>query len=109
MALAGTMLYVADTGNHLVRRVDLSRQLVDTVAGTGEQAREFNVPGSGRAVPLNSPWDVYGYGPYLYIAMAGMHQVWRMALETSYVAPFAGSGKEDLVDDRLSPSGSPAV
>ena len=97
-----SMLYVADTGNHLVRRVDLARQLVDTVAGTGAQAREFNIPGTGRAVPLNSPWDLYGHGPYLYIAMAGMHQVWRLALDTSYVAPFAGSGKEDLIDDLLS-------
>jgi hypothetical protein len=31
--------------------------------------------------------------------MAGMHQVWRMALDTSYVAPFAGSGQEALIDD----------
>jgi thiol-disulfide isomerase/thioredoxin/sugar lactone lactonase YvrE len=99
MALLGSLLYVADTGNHLVRRVDLRRQLVDTVAGTGEQAREFNIPGTGRGVPLNSPWDLYGDASYLYIAMAGMHQVWRMALDTSYVAPFAGSGQEGLIDD----------
>jgi thiol-disulfide isomerase/thioredoxin/sugar lactone lactonase YvrE len=99
MALLGSVLYVADTGNHLVRRVDLRRQLVDTVAGTGEQAREFNIPGTGRGVPLNSPWDLYGDASHLYIAMAGMHQVWRMALDTSYVAPFAGSGQEGLIDD----------
>jgi sugar lactone lactonase YvrE len=99
MALLGSLLYVADTGNHLVRRVDLRRQIVETVAGTGEQAREFNIPGTGRGVPLSSPWDLYGDGVYLYIAMAGMHQVWRMTLETSYVAPFAGSGQEALVDD----------
>jgi thiol-disulfide isomerase/thioredoxin len=99
MALLGSLLYVADTGNHLVRRVDLHRHMVETVAGTGAQAREFNIPGTGRGVPLNSPWDLYGDGPYLYIAMAGMHQVWRMTLDTSYVAPFAGSGQEALIDD----------
>ena len=99
MALLGSLLYVADTGNHLVRRVDLRRHIVETVAGTGEQAREFNIPGTGRGVPLNSPWDLYGDGSYLYIAMAGMHQVWRMALDTSYVEPFAGSGQEALIDD----------
>jgi thiol-disulfide isomerase/thioredoxin len=102
LALLGTMLYVADTGNHLIRGIDLQRQFVETVAGTGEQAREFNVPGTGRSVRLSSPWDLYGHGPYLYIAMAGMHQVWRLTLETSYVAPFAGSGQEELRDDQLS-------
>ena len=102
LALLGSMLYVADTGNHLIRRVDLQRRVVETVAGTGEQAREFNVPGTGRAVPLNSPWDLYAHGVDLYIAMAGMHQVWRMALATSYVVPFAGSGREELIDDVLS-------
>jgi sugar lactone lactonase YvrE len=99
MALLGSLLYVADTGNHLVRRVDLRRQTVETVAGTGAQAQEFNIPGTGRRVPLNSPWDLYGDESYLYIAMAGMHQVWRMALDTFYVEPFAGSGQEGLIDD----------
>jgi thiol-disulfide isomerase/thioredoxin/sugar lactone lactonase YvrE len=98
MALLGSLLYVADTGNHLVRRVDLHRHIVETVAGNGEQAREFNVPGTGRGVPLNSPWDLYGNGAYLYIAMAGMHQVWRMTLDTFSLAPFAGSGQEALID-----------
>ena len=99
MALHGGMLYVADTGNHLLRRIDLQRRLVQTVAGTGEKARVFNVPGIGRAVPLNSPWDVYRQGQYLYIAMAGMHQLWRMDLQTSYVEPFSGTGREDLIDE----------
>src|SRR5262249_32927397 len=35
MALAGDWLYVADTGNHVVRRIDLQNALVVTVAGTG--------------------------------------------------------------------------
>ena len=60
--LLWSLLYVADTGNHLVRRVDLRRHIVETVAGTGEQAREFNIPGTGRGVPLNSPWDLHGTG-----------------------------------------------
>jgi DNA-binding beta-propeller fold protein YncE len=99
MALQGAILYVADTGNHLLRRVDLRRQVVETMVGTGEKAREFNVPGTGRTVPLNSPWDLYGYGQYLYMAMAGMHQIWRVDLSTAYVEPFSGSGREALIDD----------
>jgi DNA-binding beta-propeller fold protein YncE/thiol-disulfide isomerase/thioredoxin len=99
LALQGGQLYVADTGNHLVRRVDLATQRVDTVAGTGVRAREFNVPGYGRAAQLNSPWDLHSQGNSLYIAMAGMHQIWRLDLETTYVEPFAGTGREALIDD----------
>jgi DNA-binding beta-propeller fold protein YncE len=98
MALLDGMLYVADTGNHLVRRVDMRHGVVDTVLGTGEKAREFNVPGTGRTVPLNSPWALYGHGSYLYIAMAGMHQLWRLHLETGYAEPFFGSSQEGLID-----------
>lgn len=99
MALHGELLYVADTGNHLLRRVDLQRRLVETIAGTGAKARDFNVPGRGRSVPLNSPWDLHRQGDYLYIAMAGMHQIWRMDLATAYLEPFSGSGREELIDE----------
>lgn len=99
MALLGSMLYVADTGNHLLRRVDLQRRVVETVLGSGEKARTFNVPGPGRTVALNSPWALYGQGAYVYIAMAGMHQLWSLELATGYAEPFAGSSREDLVDE----------
>jgi sugar lactone lactonase YvrE/thiol-disulfide isomerase/thioredoxin len=98
MALRGQRLYVADTGNHLIRRVDLSQGVVTTSAGTGEKAHEFNVPGYSRKVALNSPWALYTRDHILYIAMAGMHQLWRMDLNTAYLEPFSGSGKEDLLD-----------
>lgn len=100
MALHGSLLYVADTGNHLLRRVDLQRRVVETLAGSGDQARVFNVPGTGRAVLLNSPWDLYRHESSLYIAMAGMHQIWHMDLSTAYLEPFSGSGREGLVDEQ---------
>ena len=100
MALLGTMLYVADTGNHLLRRVDLSRHTVETIAGTGKKATVFNVPGRGRQAALNAPWDVFRQGSDLYIAMAGMHQIWRMNLQTFDLEPFSGSSREGLVDER---------
>src|SRR6185503_19452042 len=39
MALDGDFLYVADTENHLIRRVDLKSHSVETIAGTGRRAR----------------------------------------------------------------------
>src|SRR5262249_61698881 len=58
----------------------------------------FNVPGTGTQVALNSPWDLVRLGTQLFIAMAGPHQVWVMNLETGYLEPYAGSGREDIID-----------
>ena len=98
MALDGSFLYVADTENHLLRRLDLRARTVTTIAGTGEQARPYNIPGTGTQVALNSPWDLTRIGTQLFIAMAGPHQVWVMNLETAYLEPYAGSGREDIID-----------
>ena len=40
MALKGDMLYVADTENHLIRKIDLTKKAVITIAGTGHQSRK---------------------------------------------------------------------
>jgi thiol-disulfide isomerase/thioredoxin/DNA-binding beta-propeller fold protein YncE len=98
MALDGHILYVADTENHLLRRLDLLARTVTTIAGTGAQARTFNVPGTGTQVALNSPWDLTRIGTQLFIAMAGPHQVWVMHLDTAYLEPYAGSSREDIID-----------
>ena len=96
--LDGNILYIADTENHTIRAADLSSRRVQTILGTGLQAREFNVPGTGIGVALNSPWDVMINGGIMYIAMAGSHQLWQVDLKTTYARPFAGSGREEIID-----------
>lgn len=122
MALVGDALYVADTENHLLRKVDLVDQRVTTVAGTGERGSGW--PGANdtdaasaspngdkprfrglpAATPLASPWALWHHGDYLYIAMAGTHQIWRMPLDESEIGPFAGNGREDISDGPLLPT-----
>ncbi len=101
MALDGDFLYVADTENHAVRRVDLAQGYVDTVAGTGRQGPFGNRGGKLREASLNSPWDLTIAGGVLYVAMAGPHQLWRLDLRGGMAAPHAGSGREDIVDGPL--------
>ena len=101
MARSGSTLYVADTENHAIRSIDLDTGMVTTLAGTGEQASNAGLGGAGRSTPLSSPWDLALAGSVLYIAMAGTHQIWTMRRDTGMVAPFAGTGREGLLDGPL--------
>lgn len=105
LALDGASLYVADTENHLIRRVDLKNKTVQTIAGTGQQAREYFKQGPARTVELSSPWDLQLVGRVLYVTMAGTHQIWQLDLDKQSVSTFAGSGREARQDGPLLEAG----
>jgi sugar lactone lactonase YvrE len=94
-------LYVADTENHALRKVDLKRQTVSTIAGTGRQARRPNEEGSAKLTSLNSPWDLVLARDSLFIAMAGSHQLWRLDWKTQQLQVHAGTARENLADGPL--------
>ncbi|MGD1913140.1 MAG: thioredoxin-like domain-containing protein [Rivularia sp. (in: cyanobacteria)] len=99
------ILYVADTENHAIRKVDFKLQLVEIIAGKGEQS--LNIPTLGDAgleTALNSPWDLVNHGNKLFIAMAGCHQIWELDLEDNCIQIYAGRGAESCVDGELSES-----
>ncbi len=104
VALVGDDLYVADTENHLIRKVDLKNKTVSTLAGTGQQLRvrpTFGGGGKLTATALNSPWALVELKGYLYVAMAGPHQIWRHKLGSELIGPYIGSGREDILDGGL--------
>jgi hypothetical protein len=94
MALIKDMLYIADRGNHSIRRVHMITGEVDTVAGTGVHGRpatqDYPEP---TQVALNSPWDLASTGERLLIAMAGQHQIWSLDLGRKRLNLFSGTGK----------------
>jgi DNA-binding beta-propeller fold protein YncE/thiol-disulfide isomerase/thioredoxin len=94
-------LYVADTGNHAVRRVRLLTGEVETIAGNGHwgqpAAAELT---QATASPLASPMDLAmsPAGDRVFVAMAGLHQIWQYDLGRGVLSAWAGNGREDLVD-----------
>ncbi|MET9973704.1 thioredoxin-like domain-containing protein [Streptomyces microflavus] len=90
---------VADTVNHAIRALDLTTGVTGTLAGTGRQWWQ-GTPTSGpaREVDLSSPWDLAWFGDRLWIAMAGVHQLWTYDPEDQAVRVAAGTTNEGLVD-----------
>lgn len=95
----GEAIYVADTGNHALRRIDRRSGRVTTLAGTGRRGLPL-LPGPepGSEMALASPWDIAQRGSKLYIANAGTHQLGLFDLEAGTVQRLAGSGTEALRD-----------
>ncbi|XP_046143171.1 NHL repeat-containing protein 2 [Osmia bicornis bicornis] len=91
VCILGSWIFVADNENHAVRKIDLTRKIVTTVAGTGVQGFDRIGGKSGKDQLLSSPWDVAIFNheydnkivPVLLVAMAGIHQIWAVFLENT--------------------------
>jgi len=61
----GTNLYVADKGNHLIRKIVISTGVVTTVAGTGSSG---SANGTGTSASFYNPYGITTDGTNLYVA-----------------------------------------
>ncbi len=95
MAFKDDTLYVADEENHSIRAIDLVTGEIRTIAGTGKQMR---TRADQKAGAMSSPWDVVLVGDTLYVAMAGVHQLWAVDPKTGSSRVHSGSGGEDIRD-----------
>ena len=85
----GPNLYVADTGNHVIRKIVIDTQVVTTLAGTMSTSGSTNgVVGTGK---LNGPQGLVGDGNFLWISDAGNHTIRKIDVATGAVASFVGT------------------
>jgi hypothetical protein len=94
----GYDVVVADTVNHRLRGVRLADGAVTTLAGDGRQL----FPGApDQAGALSSPWDVAWWQDRVWVAMAGVHQLWSFDPRSGETVPMAGTTNEGLLDGPL--------
>ena len=94
----GQSIFVADTYNHALRRIDLADDSVTTLAGNGRRGPVLERPLPAPDAVLASPWDVLVDGDQLYFANAGTHQLGVYGLADGRVSLLAGNGHENIVD-----------
>lgn len=92
-------LYVADSGNHAVRRIQLRTGDVETMCGAGRPGEP--VEGAitdPRAIALNQPRALSLTAGCMHIATAGDNRIWSYDLGKQEIRLLAGSGALGVVD-----------
>ena len=94
-------LYIVDSGNHVVRAVDLNSKDIDHVAGTPGVAGHTGNTGAAGVARLNTPTRlcVTGGGS-LYVSDTGNHRV-RVLQPGGNINAFAGTGVQGFGGDSI--------
>ena len=99
LVLEREALYVADTGNHALRHINLFTGTVNTLCGNGRPGDPVEgVVQAPRNVALNHPQALALVNNRIYLAQAGDNQIWSYDLGNHELRQRAGSGQLDVRD-----------
>ncbi len=91
-------MYIADIGNHRIRRLDLNSGKVETIAGTGEK----KLPAAGTAAlgqAILGPRALAIDGDTMWIALREGNSIWRLNLADGIIHHVAGGNAKGLSGD----------
>ena len=92
------LLYIADIGNHRVRRVHLASGMVESIAGNGDK----KLPREGQRAkdnPILGPRALFLTDQTLWIALREGNSVWRFDVADGTLHHVAASGKKGYSGD----------
>jgi sugar lactone lactonase YvrE len=99
LALERELLFVADTGNNAVRRINLLTGMVDTLVGNGRAGDPVEGPVQAQSrPPLNRPIGLAVAANQVHIACAGDNRIWSFDLGKTELRLSAGTGQLELRD-----------
>jgi sugar lactone lactonase YvrE len=105
---ANQQMYVADTRNHTIRKIDLRTGSISTVAGTGKAGFSGD-GGPATKADFDGTFaiDVDPSGRNLYVADLGNRRVRKINLKSGIVTTIAGNGEKGVPQDGADASASP--
>lgn len=93
-------IYIADTGNRRIRKVDATTQKISTYCGTGNGG--FNGDNIlATAANLNIPVYVTGDASYIYVTDLGHNRVRKINKSTNMITTVIGNGDFEYTGDNI--------
>lgn len=93
-------LYVADLGNHRVRKIDLATGRIETICGTGKPGATVG-GGPAKDQPVRSPRALYVTDRTLWLVLREGNSIWSIDLDSGILKFVAGTGKTGRQDGPL--------
>jgi hypothetical protein len=85
-------VYIADTDNHVIRKIAFATGIVTTVAGNGSPGASGD-GGAATSARLKSPEDVFlAPNGDIYIADTGNHEIRKVTVATGIITTVVGNG-----------------
>jgi streptogramin lyase len=101
-------LFVVDMTNHAVRKIDMKRGTISTIAGVGQQAGYSGDGGPATAALLKQPHSIqFDAAGDLFICDIGNHVIRKVDMKTGTISTFAGVGKAGPTPDGAPIAGTP--
>jgi sugar lactone lactonase YvrE len=92
-------LYIADTGNHRIRKLNLATSIITTIAGNGTQGYSDDA-GPATSAAIDSPTGIaLDNSSNLYLADTHNHRIRKIAASTGVITTIAGSGSQGFSGD----------
>jgi streptogramin lyase len=96
LASDGSYIYVADSGNNTIRRINLADSTVKTIGG--QAMKTGKVDGPLTKSEFNSPSGVATDGKFVYVADTGNEMIRKIDLSNMETSNLAGDGQEGNKD-----------
>jgi streptogramin lyase len=91
-------IFVADIGNHRIRRIDMRTGVIESIAGNGERKMPHEDQ-QARDTPILGPRALFIEGSTMWIALREGHSVWQLNLKQGNLLHVAGTGERGYGGD----------